>query len=72
MNSIFARVNEEPTILKLMDDHIKLLKLRVGKDYTKSTYEKYGRSSSFWTFIGQIQPKNCNIWVMLLEHNPIY
>lgn len=41
LDTVFAKVRVEPTILKLMDDFIKQLSLRVGKDFTHSTYEKY-------------------------------
>ena len=41
LDTLFAKVKEEPTILKLMDDFNKNLNLRVGKDFTHSTYEKY-------------------------------
>jgi len=41
IEKLFAKMVEEPTILKTIDSHVKELKERVGKDYTFSTYEKY-------------------------------
>ena len=38
---LFAEVKEEPALLKVISDHNEQLRLRVGKDYTYSTYEKY-------------------------------
>ena len=41
MDMLFATAEEEPTLLRLMTEHIEELKLRVNKDFAFSTYEKY-------------------------------
>ncbi len=41
MDKLFVTAGEEPTLLKLMTEHIDELKLRVNKDFAYSTYEKY-------------------------------
>ena len=41
LEQLFAITKVEPTILQLISDHNEQIKLRVGKDYSHSTYEKY-------------------------------
>ena len=41
MESLFNKPKEYPTLLQTIKEHNDLLKLRIGKDYTYSTYEKY-------------------------------
>jgi hypothetical protein len=40
-DALFATTKEEPALLKFMKEHNEEMKLRVGKGYTFSTYEKY-------------------------------
>ncbi|MEO6491117.1 MAG: phage integrase SAM-like domain and Arm DNA-binding domain-containing protein [Ferruginibacter sp.] len=41
MEKLFAEIKEEPGLLKVIRRHNDQLQLRVGKDYSYSTYEKY-------------------------------
>jgi len=41
MEALFGKPKEYPTLLQVIKEHNDQLKLRVGKDYTYSTYEKY-------------------------------
>lgn len=41
IEKLYDDVKEEPYLLKVIIDHNEQLRLRVGKDYTYSTYEKY-------------------------------
>jgi integrase len=42
LEALFAKHKNEPTLLKVMQEHNEQLLLRVGKDCSYSTYEKYG------------------------------
>lgn len=59
INNLFASSKEEPTLLKFMKEHNEEMKLRVGKGYTSSTYEKYVFTyNKVRSFIFKVERKN--------------